>query len=175
MHDGTMLDPDRVHRHMSNPLPFPSVGHLEHAIAGLNDSRVGEFPWFILEQQSGRPSDAVTGDGEVDSISAAGQVIVDESESTVAESDGIDTGVVIGEFGARERGPGFTGIGRPGLENDVLTGAAEDLDLGVGVGEQCWLDGAPFFRPIERRCTGPGAERVPGGFHLNLPAGVFGA
>lgn len=40
--------------------------------------------------------------------------------------------------------------------------------------EEGGLNGAPFLGAIERWRAGPSAEGIAGGFHLHLPAGMFG-
>lgn len=120
MADGAVFQPNGIDGDMPDALPFPGVGHLDHAIAGLDDGGVGELAGFILEKEGSVPAEAVAGKREVDPISAAGEVVVKEGEAAVAETDCVDAGVVVGQIGAGERRPSFAGVGRPGLENHVL-------------------------------------------------------
>ena len=91
-------DPRRIDNHVLDPLPFPSVGHMDEAIFGLDHGWVAEFRIFRLFQYGDLlPLEAILRNGKVQQSPASpasfsrSEVVVDEQMTAIVQGHRIDT------------------------------------------------------------------------------------
>lgn len=80
--------------------PLPSVGDVDEAVFGLDDSGIAELPFRrVFKDHRGFPGLAVLAHGEVQRTAAFGGVVVDEQMTTIGECHGVGAGVGIWQIG----------------------------------------------------------------------------
>jgi hypothetical protein len=87
------------HAGETNALSVPSVSDVEIAAFALNDGRIGILSGFVFEGFEDIEVIAIGADGEVERRAACGGVVEDEDDASVAEADGINAGVGVGQIG----------------------------------------------------------------------------
>ena len=72
----------------------------------MNDGGIGVFAGLVFEGVEDSEVVAVGADGEIERCAALGGVVVDEDDASIAEADGIDAGVGVGQVGGMGLRPG---------------------------------------------------------------------
>src|SRR5487761_685662 len=94
------------HRGETDALSVPGVGDVELAVFALNDGGIGELAGLVFEGGEDLEVLSVGADGEVERGAVFGAVVVDENNATVAEADGVDAGVRVGDIDGMGLRPG---------------------------------------------------------------------
>ena len=93
--------------------------------------------------------------------------------SAILKAHRIDSGIGIGQKCGGELAPGFPMVGRPGLEDPALAGAAKCLKAILAMAQKGGLNGANVFAVVDRVGSAPGLAQARGAFEVDLPAMVF--
>lgn len=72
----------------------------------MNDGGIGVFAGLVFEGIEELEVIAVETDGEIERCAALGGVVVDEDDASIAEADGIDAGVGVGQVDGMGLRPG---------------------------------------------------------------------